>query len=96
MKTEGIEGLILDLRNNGGGYMMEAVRLSGAFINYGAVGIEHVRDLEPYTLKDQVRGMVYSDPLLILINGFSASASEFFAAAMQDQNRAIIIGSPSF
>lgn len=95
LKREGISGLILDLRNNGGGSMMEAVLMAGIFIDYGAVGIAQQSGEEPATLKDRSRGTIYTDPLIILVNNFSASASEFFAAAMQDQNRAVIVGSPT-
>jgi len=96
LKKEGIAGLILDLRNNGGGSMLEAVLLAGLFIDYGAVGISQTRGEEPLSIKDMNRGTIYSGPLLILINTFSASASELFAAAMQDYNRAVIVGSRSF
>ncbi|MBL4752571.1 MAG: carboxy terminal-processing peptidase [Flavobacteriales bacterium] len=96
LKREGIDGLVLDLRNNGGGSMLEAVRLCGIFIDYGSVAIYDDRLNAPQTLKDMNRGLVFSDPIIILINGYSASASEFFAAAMQDQNRAIIVGSRSY
>jgi carboxyl-terminal processing protease len=96
LKKEKIDGLILDLRNNGGGSMMEAVLMTGIFINYGAVSIVSSRDEVPQTLKDMNRGTIYANPLVILVNEFSASASELFAAAMQDQNRALIVGSKTF
>jgi len=96
LKREGIEGLIIDVRNNGGGSMLEAVRLSGVFIDYGAVAISHQQKEAPQTIKDMDRGAAFSKPLLVLVNGFSASASEFFAAAMQDQNRAVIVGNKTF
>lgn len=96
LQREGINGLIIDLRNNGGGSMLEAIRLAGIFINYGALGIIHSREEDPITIKDIDRGTIYYDPMVILINSFSASASELFAAAMQDHNRAIIAGTNSF
>lgn len=96
LKNENINGLILDLRNNGGGSMMEAILMTGIFVDYGAVSIVKKRDIEAATLKDLNRGTIYNAPIVILINNFSASASELFAAAMQDQNRAIIVGSKSF
>ena len=96
LKRENIDGLILDIRNNGGGSMGEALELAGIFIDHGAVGIMNSRGEEPMTIRDMNRGAVYSDPLVVLQNHFSASASELFAAAMQDLNRAVIIGSRSF
>ena len=96
LKREGINGLIIDLRNNGGGSMLEAIQLAGIFINYGALCIVHSRQEDPVTTKDINRGTIYNDPLIILQNLFSASASELFAAAMQDHNRAIIAGANSF
>lgn len=96
LKREGIEGLIFDLRNNGGGSMLEAVRMAGIFIDYGALGIIHSHGTKPITLKDTERGVVYAAPLVIMINSYSASASEFFAAAMQDYNRAVLAGSKTF
>ncbi|MEX2380552.1 MAG: S41 family peptidase [Vicingaceae bacterium] len=96
LKRERIEGLIIDLRNNGGGSLLEAVRLSGIFINYGALGIMDERDQKPVTLKDMDRGSIYSKPLLILVNRYSASASEFFAAAMQDHQRGVVVGENTF
>lgn len=95
LKREGIEGLIFDLRDNGGGAMMEALRMAGIFINYGALAIDHNRDTKPHTLKDVDRGTIYNGKLVVMINSFSASASELFAAAMQDQNRAVLVGSSS-
>lgn len=96
LKKENIEGLILDIRNNGGGLMLEASQIAGIFIDYGALGIFHVKNELPQTMKDINRGTIYNDPLLIMINSYSASASEFFAAAIQDHNRGIIVGSKSF
>ncbi len=96
LKKEGIEGLILDLRNNGGGSMLEAILLSGIFIDFGAISIAHSRDEIPQTLKDVNRGTIFQKPLIILVNDFSASASELFAASMQDHNRALIVGSTTY
>ena len=96
LKREGIEGLIIDLRDNGGGSMLEAIRLAGIFINYGALCIHDIRNVEPQTMKDMDRGMVFSKPLVVLVNGYSASASELFAAAMQDYNRGVIVGATTF
>lgn len=96
LKNEGIDGLILDLRNNGGGSMLEAILLAGIFVDYGAISIVHSRDDTPQTLKDINRGKVFHKPLIILVNDYSASASELFAAAMQDHNRAIIVGTTTY
>jgi carboxyl-terminal processing protease len=96
LKNENINGLIIDLRDNGGGSMQEALWLSGIFIDYGAVSIIDSRYQGIETLKDLNKGTIYNAPLLVLINQFSASASELFAAAMQDQNRAVIVGAQSY
>src|SRR5690606_17936052 len=96
LKQENIEGLILDVRFNGGGSLAEAVAMAGIFIDGGPVGIERVRQKEPLTLKDSNRGTVYDGPLVIMVNGLSASASEFLAAALRDYNRAIIVGSNTY
>lgn len=96
LKREGIEGLIFDLRNNTGGYMLEAIKLAGIFIDYGAVSIIGGNDDEPATLKDMNRGTIFRKPMVVLINHYSASASELFAAAMQDYNRAVLVGTKSY
>jgi carboxyl-terminal processing protease len=96
LKKENIEGLILDLRFNGGGLVSEAVDLSGIFIDFGPLMIFKSKDKPPLVLKDINRGIAYDGPLLILINGFSASASELMAGVLQDYHRAIIVGSTSF
>jgi carboxyl-terminal processing protease len=96
LKSDSLEGLILDLRYNGGGSLGEAVEMAGIFIDVGPVGIEHARGFEPTTLKDYHRGTVFDGPLVVLVNGMSASASEFLAAALQDHRRAVIVGTPTF
>ncbi len=96
LQEDKIDGLILDLQNNGGGSMDEAVKLTGAFIDAGPVAIMNNKKGQTQTLKDPNRGSVYSGPLVVLINRFSASASEFFTNAMQDYNRAIVIGTQSY
>lgn len=93
LQKENIEGLILDLRFNGGGSMKEAADLSGMFINSGPLSILRYSNGETYTIKDMNRGALFTKPIVILVNTYSASASEFFAASMQDYNRAVIIGS---
>jgi carboxyl-terminal processing protease len=96
LKKENIEGLILDLRYNGGGSMLEAIALAGIFIDFGPVGMTRDKEGKIFTMKDVNRGSVYDGPLILLINGFTASASEMLAGTLQDYNRALILGSPSF
>lgn len=96
LKKENIDGLILDLRFNGGGSMQEAIDLSGIFIDAGPVGQLKTKEEKLITLKDVNRGMVYDGPLVILVNAFSASASEMVAGTLQDYKRAVIMGSPTF
>ncbi len=96
LKEENIDGLIIDLRYNGGGVVQEAVELAGIFIDAGPVQQIQENNGKLFSLKDMNRGTVYDGPLLILVNGYSASASEMFAGAMQDYNRALIVGSPTY
>ena len=76
--------------------MQEAIELAGIFIDAGPVGQYKKRDAKVYTLKDVNRGTIYDGPLIILVNGHSASASEMVAGTLQDYNRAIIVGSPTY
>lgn len=96
LKKENIEGLILDLRFNGGGSVGEAISVSGIFIDIGPVALVKSKDQPPYSLKDSNRGAVYDGPLLVMVNGASASASELVAATLQDYNRALIVGTSTF
>lgn len=96
LKKENIEGLILDVRFNSGGAVQEAVELAGIFLDGGPVAQYKSGEGEINALKDINKGTVYDGPLLVLVNGYSASASELFAAALQDYNRAIIVGSPTY
>jgi carboxyl-terminal processing protease len=95
LKQDNIQGLVIDLQNNGGGSMEEAIKLAGMFIDYGPVSILVNSNNKQTVLKDYNRGSVYYGPIVIMINGNSASASEFFSAAMQDYNRAMVVGSKS-
>jgi carboxyl-terminal processing protease len=88
--------LILDLRYNGGGSIEEAIDLAGIFIDAGPLAFMKFRNAKPVVLKDMNRGMVFGGKLLVLVNGLSASASEFVAGILQDYNRAIIAGSPTY
>jgi carboxyl-terminal processing protease len=95
LNQDNIQGLVIDLQDNGGGSMEEAIKLAGMFIDYGPVSVLVNSKNKQSVLKDYNRGSVYYGPIVILINGNSASASEFFTATMQDYNRAIIAGSKS-
>lgn len=98
LEEQGIDGLIVDLRDNGGGHLTEATALSGLFIDNGPVvqlrnsngRISRLDDPDP------VARVAYNGPLAVLINRFSASASEIFAAAIQDYERGVIIGQTTF
>lgn len=95
LNQENIQGLVIDLRFNGGGSMKEAAELSGMFIDRGPLSIIKYSNGETYTVRDMNRGTIFTKPIVVLINNYSASASEFFASVMQDYSRAIIVGSPS-
>ena len=96
LKKNEIEGLIVDLRNNGGGSVKEAIELIGIFIDFGPVMTEKYNNHELYTSKDFNRGAIYTGPLMVLVNANSASASEIVAAALQDYNRALIVGQTTY
>lgn len=90
-----IKSLVIDLRNNGGGSLTESISLSGMFIPSGPV--VQVRDNNNHVLEDSYNeDIVYKGPLVVLVDRLSASASEIFAAAMQDYGRALIVGEPTF
>lgn len=92
LKAENIDGLILDLRDNGGGSLPDAVDMSGLFIKDGPIVQVKTRAGAPHILKDKDPAIQYGGPLIVMVNSFSASASEILAAAMQDYHRAIIMG----
>jgi carboxyl-terminal processing protease len=96
LKKENINGLIVDLRSNGGGSLKEAIELAGIFIDVGPLMVLQTRKDPAFVAKDMNRGTAYSGPLVILVDEFSASASEMFAAALQDYNRAIVVGTKTF
>ncbi|MDB4157873.1 carboxy terminal-processing peptidase [bacterium] len=96
LKKEHIKGLILDLRFNGGGSVGEAIELVGMFIDRGPITILKQKATDAETVKDFNRGSIFTKPIVVIVNSFSASASELFAAAMQDYNRAIIVGTNTF
>lgn len=95
MKKEKVEGIILDLRNNGGGTLDGVVDIAGFFIESGPIVQVQSSGFSPRVLKDRDKNIIYSGPLLVMTNSFSASASEIFAAAIQDYERGIIMGSRS-
>lgn len=95
LKSQQVNGIILDLRNNGGGSLHDVVDMSGLFIEQGPIVQVKGKESKPYLHADKDKGVLFSGPLVIMVNQFSASASEIIAAAMQDYNRAIIVGSNS-
>ncbi len=95
LKKENVEGIVLDLRGNGGGSLYDVVQMAGLFIEDGPIVQVKSRDEKPAVLRDRDRSVQYSGPLAVLIDETSASASEIFAAAIQDYKRGIIIGSTS-
>ncbi|MGH8278588.1 MAG: carboxy terminal-processing peptidase [Gammaproteobacteria bacterium] len=96
LEAEKVSGVVIDLRNNGGGALDEATKLTGLFIPRGpVVQIRHQNgDVEIDT--DDHSGIVYRGPLVVLVNRFTASASEIFAAAIQDYHRGLIVGSTTY
>jgi carboxyl-terminal processing protease len=96
LEREGIDGLIIDLRDNGGGSLAEATQLAGLFIDRGPV--VQVRDSQGRITveSDREQGVAWDGPLAVLVNRTSASASEIFAAAMQDYGRALVIGQTTY
>lgn len=96
LNNEKIDGLVFDLRNNGGGSLSDVVDIVGYFIDRGPVVQVKSRGAAAQALNDSKSGILYDGPLAILINQGSASASEIMAAAIQDYNRGIILGSTSF
>lgn len=92
----GVDGVVIDLRNNGGGSLKEAIELTGLFIKVGpVVQVKDTRDRIDVN-RDEDPEQVYDGPMAVLINRFSASASEIFAGAIQDYQRGLIIGEQSF
>lgn len=95
LKEQNVNGIILDLRNNSGGSLNDVVDMSGFFIEKGPIVQVKGRDSRPSIYFDKDAGVIYDGALIIMVNQNSASASEIIAAAMQDYNRAIIVGSKS-
>ena len=96
LKAENVDGIIMDLRYNGGGSLQDVIQMVGLFIEDGPVVQVKDRDGEASVYRDKDKGVLYAGPLVVMINEFSASASEIFAAAIQDYKRGLIVGTPSF
>jgi len=96
LKSVGIEGLIVDLRDNGGGSLQEVVEMAGLFINKGPIVQVKAKSEMISVMEDYNPDVSWSGPLSIMVNHNSASASEILAAAMQDYKRAVIVGTPTF
>ncbi|MBM4198698.1 MAG: tail-specific protease [Gammaproteobacteria bacterium] len=96
LKSEKIDGLVMDLRGNGGGFLPEAQSLTGLFVDRGPVVQVQFSNGQKEVLDDSDSGVVYNGPLIVLIDRFSASASEIFAGAIQDYRRGVVVGQRSF
>jgi carboxyl-terminal processing protease len=96
LKEEKIDGLVIDLRGNGGGFLPEAQSLTGLFVDQGPVVQVQFSNGEREVLDDPDAGIAYDGPLVVVIDRFSASASEIFAGAIQDYRRGVVVGQRSF
>ena len=93
LERDNVKGLVIDLIDNGGGSMEEAIRLAGMFIDYGPISIVADNKKNQSIINDPYKGLIYKGPIVILVNSNTASASEFFSSILQDYNRALILGS---
>jgi len=96
LQKEGVDGVVIDLRNNGGGSLQEATELTSLFIDKGPTVLVRNAEGKVDVLEDESPGAFYKGPLALLVNRLSASASEIFAGAMQDYHRALIVGGQTF
>lgn len=96
LKQEKVDGVVIDLRDNGGGSLQEATELTGLFIDQGPTVLVRNSDGRVDILADEDPGVFYNGPLAVLVDRLSASASEIFAGAMQDYHRALILGGQTF
>jgi carboxyl-terminal processing protease len=96
LKEEQIDGVVLDLRDNGGGSLSDVVDMTGLFVDKGPVVQVKSRSGMPTVLNDKDESLIYDGPLVVLVNSGSASASEIMAAAIQDYKRGIIMGTTTF
>ena len=95
LKAENVEGIVIDLRGNGGGSLNDVVDMAGLFIKDGPICQVKGRDEKANILSDRDKSVLYTGPLAVMVDELSASASEIFAAAIQDYHRGIVIGSTS-
>jgi carboxyl-terminal processing protease len=95
LKEARVDGIVIDLRSNGGGSLYDVVQMVGLFIEDGPIVQVKDREGKPMVMRDKDNAVLYDGPLAVMVNEFSASASEIFAAAIQDYGRGIIIGSTS-
>jgi carboxyl-terminal processing protease len=95
LKEAKVDGIVIDLRNNGGGSLYDVVQMAGLFIEDGPIVQVRDREGRPMLMRDKDNNVMYDGPLAVMVNEFSASASEIFAAAIQDYGRGVIIGSSS-
>ncbi|MEW6467463.1 MAG: carboxy terminal-processing peptidase [Bacteroidota bacterium] len=93
LKEEGVQGIILDLRDNGGGSLQDVINMAGFFIAKGPVVQVKQKDFPPVAYSDKDPAVIYDGPLMVMVNENSASASEIMAAAIQDYKRGVVIGS---
>lgn len=96
LQNDSISGLIIDLRNNGGGSMLEAMNLAGIFVDEGPLFILKEKNKKPYLVKDINRGSLFKKPLVVMINETSASASELFSNIIKDYNIGLVVGQTSY
>ncbi len=95
LKTEKVDGIVLDLRGNGGGSLYDVVQMAGLFIEDGPICQVKGRDEKANVLRDRDKNILYTGPFAVMVDETSASASEIFAAAIQDYKRGVVIGSTS-
>lgn len=95
LKEQKVEGIVLDLRDNGGGSLYDVVQMAGYFVEQGPIVQVRDRDGKPSIIPDHDKTVLYDGPFAVMVNELSASASEIFAAAIQDYHRGVIIGSTS-
>lgn len=95
LKEAKVDGIVIDLRNNGGGSLYDVVQMAGLFIEDGPIVQVKDRENKPTVMRDKDGSVLYDGPLAVMVNEFSASASEIFAAAIQDYGRGVVIGSTS-
>jgi carboxyl-terminal processing protease len=93
LKEQKVDGIVLDLRDNGGGSLYDVVQMAGFFVEQGPIVQVRDRDGKPSILPDHDKSVLYDGPFAVMVNELSASASEIFAAAIQDYHRGVIIGS---